>query len=167
MPELEIVGGDLLEQRVDAIVNAWNRNFIPWWLLIPQGVSRAIKRRAGYQPFRELRRLGVLRPGQAVVTSAGRLPYKAIIHVAALDTWWRSSETIIRDGVHNALRAASEHQLVSLALPLLGSGTGGVPVARSLAVTEDAARGADFAGRVIVVIYAPANSLASGPPASS
>ena len=44
---LEIVEGDLLDQPVEAIVNAWNRNILPWWLLLPQGVSGAIKRRAG------------------------------------------------------------------------------------------------------------------------
>jgi O-acetyl-ADP-ribose deacetylase (regulator of RNase III) len=49
---VEHVDGDLLDQRVDAIVNAWNRNIIPWWLLLPQGVSGAIKRRAGTAPFR-------------------------------------------------------------------------------------------------------------------
>ena len=41
---LETVQGDLLDQDVDVIVNAWNRNVIPWWLLLPQGVSGAIKR---------------------------------------------------------------------------------------------------------------------------
>lgn len=153
MPAIEIVHGDLLDQRVDVIVNAWNRNFIPWWLLLPQGVSRAIKRGAGYAPFRELRRLGVLRAGQAVLTSAGRLPFRAIIHVAALDTWWRSSEVIIRDGVRNALQVATEHAFESVALPLLGSGTGGVAIERSLAVTEDEARRAGFAGRVVIVVY--------------
>ena len=50
-----VVEGDLLEQPVDVIVNAWNRNVIPWWLLLPQGVSGAIKRRAGTAPFKELR----------------------------------------------------------------------------------------------------------------
>ena len=43
----DIVDGDLLSQPVDVIVNAWNRNIIPWWLLVPQGVSGAIKRKAG------------------------------------------------------------------------------------------------------------------------
>ena len=42
-----VVEGDLLDQPVDVIVNAWNRNLIPWWLLLPQGVSGAIKRRGG------------------------------------------------------------------------------------------------------------------------
>jgi len=49
----EIVNGDLLDQDVDVIVNAWNRNIIPWWLLLPQGVSGAIKKRAGLAPFPE------------------------------------------------------------------------------------------------------------------
>jgi O-acetyl-ADP-ribose deacetylase (regulator of RNase III) len=51
---LEETHGDLLDQPVDAIVNAWNRNILPWWLLLPQGVSGAIKRRAGVEPFREV-----------------------------------------------------------------------------------------------------------------
>jgi hypothetical protein len=56
--DLTIVDGDLLDQDVEVIVNAWNRNIIPWWLLLPQGVSGAIKKRAGYGPFRELGRKG-------------------------------------------------------------------------------------------------------------
>lgn len=38
-----IVAGDLLDQPVEVIVNAWNRNIIPWWLLRPHGVSGALK----------------------------------------------------------------------------------------------------------------------------
>ena len=55
---LLLVDGDLLDQNVEVIVNAWNRNLIPWWLLIPQGVSGAIKRKAGNGPFREVARWG-------------------------------------------------------------------------------------------------------------
>ncbi len=79
---VRVVTGDLLDQDVDVIVNAWNRNVVPWWLLIPQGVSKAIKRRAGLDPFRELSRMGSIPLGGAVVTGAGLLPHQAIIHVA-------------------------------------------------------------------------------------
>lgn len=79
---VRIVDGDLLDQEVEVVVNAWNRNVIPWWLLLPQGVSGAIKRRAGHAPFRELARLGPIPLGGAVLTSAGRLPHRAIVHVA-------------------------------------------------------------------------------------
>ncbi len=58
--ELQVVDGDLLDQDVDVIVNAWNRNIIPWWLLLPQGVSGEIKKRGGYAPFRELAKLGAI-----------------------------------------------------------------------------------------------------------
>jgi O-acetyl-ADP-ribose deacetylase (regulator of RNase III) len=51
---LTVVEGDLLDQDVDVIVNAWNRNIIPWWLLLPQGVSGAIKERGDTGPFKEL-----------------------------------------------------------------------------------------------------------------
>ena len=57
---LEIIEGDLLEQDVEAIVNAWNRNIIPWWLLIPQGVSGAIKRRGGVYVAPELKGIRVV-----------------------------------------------------------------------------------------------------------
>lgn len=103
---LIIKDGDLLDQPVEAIVNAWNRNFIPWWLLLPQGVSGAIKRRAGCEPFRELAGKGLLSLGGAVLTGAGRLPYRGIIHVAGIGLLWRASEGSIRKSVLNALELA-------------------------------------------------------------
>ncbi len=131
---VRVVDGDLLDQRVDAIVNAWNRNIIPWWLLLPQGVSGAIKRRAGYQPFRELARVGPMPLGTAVVTSAGRLPYRGIIHVAGINMLWRASEQSIRDSVTHALERAREHGFRSLAFPVIGAGSGGFNEARALEV---------------------------------
>jgi hypothetical protein len=43
-----LIDGDLLEQDIDVIVNVWHRTIIPWWLLQPQGVSGAIKKRGGF-----------------------------------------------------------------------------------------------------------------------
>ena len=147
----ELVEGDLLDQRVDAIVNAWNRNFIPWWLLLPQGVSGAIKRRGGYGPFREVRKFGLLRPGEAVVTSAGRLPFRGIIHVAGLNALWRSSEAIVRNCIRNALHIAGERGYASVAVPLVGAGTGGLSPARAEAIITDEVRNSPYSGRVVVV----------------
>jgi O-acetyl-ADP-ribose deacetylase (regulator of RNase III) len=135
---VRVVEGDLLDQRVDAIVNAWNRNVIPWWLLLPQGVSGAIKRRGGTQPFRELARVGPMPLGTAVVTSAGRLPYRGIIHVAGINLLWRASEQSIRDSVVHALARAREHGFRSLAFPILGAGSGGFNEARALEVMRAA-----------------------------
>ena len=117
--------GDLLDQEVDVIVNAWNRNIIPWWLLIPQGVSGAIKRRAGYEPFRELGRLGPIPLGSAVLTSPGRLPHKAIIHVAGISMLWRSSSKSIQGCVNSAMSLVNSNAYKSVAFPVIGAGTGG------------------------------------------
>jgi O-acetyl-ADP-ribose deacetylase (regulator of RNase III) len=120
-----IVDGDLLDQDVEVIVNSWNRNVIPWWLLLPQGVSGAIKRRAGLEPFQELGRMRAIPLGGAVVTRAGRLPFKAIIHVAGINLFWRSSERSVRDSVKNAIALAKQNGYTSIAFPLIGAGSGG------------------------------------------
>ena len=52
--KIEIIEGDLLQQDTEIIVNSWNGNIILWWLLLPQGVSGAIKKRGGSNPFKEL-----------------------------------------------------------------------------------------------------------------
>lgn len=132
--QAKVVDGDLLDQPVEAIVNAWNRNIIPWWLLIPQGVSGAIKKRGGVGPFREVGRHGPIPLGQAVATGAGRLPFKLIIHVAGIDMLWRASEQSIRGSVSSALRVAREHGVRSLAFPLIGAGSGGFDPERVLSL---------------------------------
>ncbi|MFE8604627.1 macro domain-containing protein [Archangium violaceum] len=148
-----IVEGDLLEQRVDAIVNAWNRNIIPWWLLLPQGVSGAIKKQGGLEPFRELARVGPMPLGSAVVTSAGRLPYRGIIHVAGINMLWRSSERSIRDSVANALARAREHGFGSVAFPIIGAGSGGFDEDRALEVMVSTLESRDAEMDVTVVRY--------------
>ncbi len=136
MPIIE-VRGDLLDQPVDVIVNAWNRNVIPWWLLLPQGVSGAIKRRGGVAPFRELRRHGVIALGGAVRTSAGRLPFRGIIHVAGINLLWRASEWSIRESARNAMALAEASGDRSIAFPLIGAGTGGFSTERARAILLD------------------------------
>lgn len=153
--KVHVLEGDLLDQDVDAIVNAWNRNVIPWWLLIPQGVSRAIKRRAGHAPFRELARAGSIPLGGAVATGAGRLPYQAIIHVAGISLLWRSSEKSVRGSVRSAIDLARQRGFRSLAFPLIGAGTGGASQDRVLAWMEDELSLLEFDGEVRIVRYAP------------
>ena len=150
---LVILEGDLLDQDVDVIVNAWSRNIIPWWLLLPQGVSGAIKKRAGYAPFRELGRLGPIPLGGAVATTAGRLPHKAIIHVAGINMLWRSSERSIRDSVRNAIGLAAERGYNSIAFPLIGAGSGGGKPARVMEIIRDELANIRFDGEVRIVKY--------------
>lgn len=148
-----IVHGDLLDQPVEVIVNAWNRNIIPWWLLLPQGVSGAIKKRAGLEPFRELARLGQIPLGGAVITSAGRLPVQAIIHVAGINLLWRSSKQSIQSSVQNAMRLIIQHEYHSVAFPLIGAGSGGGDEAKVLSWMNDELGKIEYSGEVRVVIY--------------
>jgi O-acetyl-ADP-ribose deacetylase (regulator of RNase III) len=150
---LQVVDGDLLDQDVEVIVNAWNRNIIPWRLLLPQGVSGAIKRRAGYQPFRELSHHGPIPLGGAVETSAGRLPFRAIIHVAGISLFWRSSEQAVRGCVRSALRIAREKGYRSIAFPLIGAGTGGYPPEKVLEIMKDEAGKNEYDGEVQIVRF--------------
>jgi O-acetyl-ADP-ribose deacetylase (regulator of RNase III) len=152
--DIRIVEGDLLDQDVDVIVNAWNRNIIPWWLLLPQGVSGAIKKRGGLAPFRELRKLGPIPLGGAVVTCAGTLPFKAIIHVAGISMWWRSSQASIRLSVRNAIVVARKHHHQSIAFPLIGAGTGGGSPETVVSIMQDELADCDFDGHVVIVRYA-------------
>jgi len=147
------VQGDLLDQDVEVIVNAWNRNLIPWWLLLPQGISGAIKKRGGLAPFKELRKFGVLPPGGAAVTGAGRLPFKAIIHVAGIGHHWRSSETSIRASVRSAISKAEEHGFKSVGFPLIGAGTGGgSPEMVERMIHEEIER-SNYSGNAVIVRY--------------
>ena len=150
---IEVVEGDLLDQDVEVIVNAWNRNVIPWWLLLPQGVSGAIKRRGGTAPFKELRKHGAIPLGGAVLTSHGKLPFKAIIHVAGINQLWTASERSIRDSVTNAICLAQEKGFTSIAFPLIGAGSGRFNQEQAKGIILDALHKLDAPMTVKVVVF--------------
>jgi O-acetyl-ADP-ribose deacetylase len=151
-----IVEGNIIDQPVDAIVNAWNRNLFPWWLLLPSGVAGAIRKAAGTQPFRELAQHGPMPLGSAVLTSAGKLPFHAIIHVAGINLLWRASEASIRNSVANALNVAGQHGFASLAIPVIGAGAGGFSHAKALALVTSTIDGHPFPGQVTIATLTPA-----------
>ena len=148
-----ILEGDLLDQDTEVIVNAWNRNIIPWWLLLPQGVSGAIKRRAGYRPFIEVGRAGPIPLGQAVLTSAGRLPFKAIVHVAGINMLWRASPASIQGSVRSAMALVDKHGFASVAFPVLGAGSGGYDQAAALQLMLAAFADITTSARVVIVQF--------------
>lgn len=153
--QAEVVDGDLLDQTVEVIVNAWNRNIIPWWLLLPQGVSGAIKRRGGLAPFREVGRAGPIPLGEAVLTGAGRLPFRAIIHVAGINMLWRASERSIRGSVESTMRIATTQGFTSLAFPVIGAGSGGFREADALSLMQEALQSFDAPPAVRIVRFRP------------
>lgn len=121
---IKIIEGDILdfESKVDVIVNAWNRNFIPHRLLITHGVSKAIKRKSGLEPFNEVQSFGMLKLGEAVLTTSGNLKCKGIIHVAGIDIFWNSSEKATKLSAKNIVKIMIENNFDSVAVPLIGCG---------------------------------------------
>lgn len=101
------------------------------------GVSGAIKKKAGYAPFRELGRIGALKLGSAVVTSAGKLPYQAIIHVAGINMFWRASAYSIRTSVISAMHLVNTRNDTSVAFPLIGAGSGGFSPEQALQLMQE------------------------------
>jgi O-acetyl-ADP-ribose deacetylase len=134
---IRVVVGDLTEQRVEVIVNPWNRNIIPQWLLVFSGVSATIRDKAGNEPFRELAESGPLPLGGAMLTGSGRLQIKGIIHVAGIDMLWRASEKSIRTSVLSAMKIVNDLDFRSVAFPLIGAGAGGMDEERAYAILRD------------------------------
>jgi O-acetyl-ADP-ribose deacetylase len=149
----EVVSGDLLDQDVEVIVNSWNRNIIPWWLLLPQGVSGAIKNKGGLQPFREVARCGAIPLGEARLTSAGNLPFRAIIHVAGINLCWFATEYSVRQSVLNAMNLVKNELFQSVAFPLIGSGSGNRGKEWSLNLMLDGFAALDSPAKVVIVKY--------------
>jgi len=56
--------------------------------------------------------------------SAGTLPFRAIIHVAGIGLLWRASRQSIQLSVRNAIALAKRQHFRTIALPLIGAGTG-------------------------------------------
>ena len=151
--KIEIVSGDLLDQKTQVIVNAWNRNIIPWWLLWPHGVSGAIKKRGGLAPFREVAKFGPIPLGGAVCTGAGTLPFQNIIHVAGINAFWQASEYSIRQSVRSAMELAEEKKFYSIAFPVIGAGAGNFPQERALKIMCDEFEKIESNLHIVIVRY--------------
>ncbi|MFO0263270.1 MAG: macro domain-containing protein, partial [Planctomycetota bacterium] len=69
--------------------------------------------------------------------------------------FWRSSETSVRDSVRNAVSLAARHGYRSIAIPLIGAGSGGSAPDKVQAIMEDELAKTSFAGDVRIVRYRP------------
>ena len=122
---LRLVEGDISRQPADAIVNAANEA-----LAGGGGVDGAIHRVGGPSIMDECRKLGHCPTGQAVVTGAGRLPARYVIH--AVGPMWRGGrqgeENLLASAYAACLIKASELGLKSIVFPSLSTGAYGYPL---------------------------------------
>lgn len=113
--------GDITELSVDAIANAANSD-----LWMGSGVAGAIKAKGGQQIEDEALSMGPIKPGQAVMTTAGALPARYVIHCAGMPPGGRATQRNVLSSVQSALNIASDNDLTSLAFPAIGAGVGGL-----------------------------------------
>jgi O-acetyl-ADP-ribose deacetylase (regulator of RNase III) len=125
---VEIVEGDITAQRVDAIVNAANSS-----LFGGGGVDGAIHRKGGRAILHECRKLrdssypDGLPAGEAVATTAGKLPAHWVIHTVG-PIYRRGDAETLRACYRNSLRVAADLGATSVAFPLISAGAFGWPV---------------------------------------
>lgn len=120
---MKIIYGDITKIEADAIVNAANTT-----LKHRGGVARAIIRAGGEEIQRDSDKIGFCHIGEAVTTSAGKLPYKCVIHVPTID--WETGQKATLGDIYNgavaALKIANEKKIRKIAFPLLGTGVVGL-----------------------------------------
>ena len=123
---LRFVKGDITERNVDAIVNSANS-----YLKHGGGVAAAIVKKGGAIIQEESDKIttarGLVLVGLAVITTAGNLPCKAVIHAVGPRLGEGNEDYKLRKAVRSSLLLASEKGFKSISMPAISSGIFGFP----------------------------------------
>jgi O-acetyl-ADP-ribose deacetylase (regulator of RNase III) len=162
---IDLVHGDITEQEVDAIVNAANSS-----LLGGGGVDGAIHRAGGPTILAECREIvrkqGRCPTGKAVITGAGRLKAKYVIHTVGPVYGGEAGnhEALLASAHRESMRLAIEAGCSSVAFPAISTGVYGYPLAEAAPValkTVALALGESGSVRLVrFVLYSPVALLA-------
>jgi O-acetyl-ADP-ribose deacetylase (regulator of RNase III) len=123
--QIRLVRGDLTDLDVDAIVNAANAR-----LVLGAGVAGAIRTRGGPSIQEECDRIGGTTVGQAVITGAGKLKARHVIHAVGPRMGEGDEDGKLRGATLNSLKRADENKLSSIAFPAVSTGIFGFPKER-------------------------------------
>ena len=152
--EIQVVRGDITTVPVDAIVNAANNG-----LLGGGGVDGAIHRAGGPAILAECRRLREhqlpdgLPTGEAVATTAGRLPAQWVIHTVG-PVYSRSEDRspLLRSAYTRSLQVADSLGALRVSFPLISAGVYGWPAADAVHQAVTAARAADTLVQTVLFV---------------
>ena len=120
--KIQLVNGDITQRSVEAIVNAANSH-----LQHGGGVAGAIIRKGGTIIQEESNKIGFVPVGSAVITTAGRLHCKAIIHAVGPMMGEGKEDEKLGNAIWNSLTLASEKKFSSISIPAISSGIFGFP----------------------------------------
>lgn len=131
----EIVRNDIVNMRVDAVVNTANPNPV-----IGSGVDSGIHKKAGHELLVARQEIGCIDFGDAAITPGFDLDARYVIHTVG-PVWEDGShreEQILSSCYRNSLTLAKEHECESIAFPLIATGNYGFPkpLALQIAVRE-------------------------------
>ncbi|HGY54658.1 MAG TPA: macro domain-containing protein [Caldithrix abyssi] len=132
---IHILQGDITEMKVDAIVNAANAQ-----LILGGGVAGAIRRKGGPTIQEECHKIGGTYVGGAVITGAGNLPARYVIHAVGPRMGEGNEDEKLTNATRNSLKLAEEHGLHSIAFPAISTGIFGYPIDRCAKVMLNTAK---------------------------
>jgi O-acetyl-ADP-ribose deacetylase len=132
---IELWNGDICDLEVDAIVSPATTT-----LWMSTGVAGELKRAGGDSIEFAAVRQGPVGVGDAVVTPAGRLAARYVIHAVSLERDRRTNGPAIRRAARSAMTRARELGVSSIAFPALGTGVGGFPLEEAAQLAVDAIR---------------------------
>ena len=122
---IELAKVDITRMRVDAIVNAANEA-----LQLGSGVAGAIRQHGGPTIQEECDRIGGTPSGTAVMTAAGNLKAKHVIHAVGPRKGEGEEDKKLASSVRSSLALAERQGMRSIALPAISSGSFGFPLDR-------------------------------------
>ncbi len=117
--------GSIVEVEADALVNAANTS-----LILGSGVAGAIRRFGGPSIQAECSRLAPIEVGEAVLTGAGNLKARHVIHAVGPVFGEGQEDDKLKQAVRNSLKIAQKHGLKSIVFPAISTGVFGFPIQR-------------------------------------
>jgi O-acetyl-ADP-ribose deacetylase (regulator of RNase III) len=144
---LEVTQADVTKLEVDAIANAANTQ-----LAHGGGVAAAISRAGGPEVQRESDEKAPIGLGEAIETTAGKMPARYVIHAATMELGGPTSAEIIERATRTTLERAEELGCRTVALVAFGTGVGGFPLEEAARILVGAAR--EHRGELERIVFA-------------